>query len=357
MLGFTILAGRWLCLNHFPKITIMRNTLCLSILLFFVITITHGQEASMILRDSINSDRGVTGTLDFEPEIRINFPSYDEQGRVLEEVHRKIDAGGVWRPQSRRMFAYDNDELSQMHIQIWNPNTGEWRDQRKDQYYYEDGLLKEFIRQKALQGQLENERRWSYTYNEDEQETEVFLQEWKAGSWENLTRKIVDYNETDEIDRQTLQIWINNDWQNVRCRQWDYEEVGSRSRVKATTVKIWSVEKNAWVDLLRKLFFCSDGLWVRSRFENWDEETQEWINDDRMLYLYNGQNQPIGQYLQSWDGKWVNRGQVNYTFQNNQFLSRIETWDKAAGEWSNFLRYRVEYDEEGLLKAKTGMQA
>ena len=39
------------------------------------------------------------------------------------------------------------------------------------------------------------------------------------------------------------------------------------------------------------------------------------------------------------------------------FLSRIESWDKANEEWSNFLRYMVELDEQRLLKARTGMQA
>jgi hypothetical protein len=153
-------------------------------------------------------------------------------------------------------------------------------------------------------------------------------------------------------------VWFNANWRNVRSRVWNYEMAGTRSRVKVTTVRVWSEEMNDWVDQLRKIFqYNNEGLWVSSRFESWREDTQEWVNTDRMMYTYNEQNQPSGQYLQAWDGgEWENRGQVSFTFKDKQFLSEIETWNKAEEDWNNFLRYQVNLDDQNLLESRVGMQ-
>lgn len=255
------------------------------------------------------------------------------------------------------MFTYEDDYLSQLHIQLWDPNTEGWRDQRKDLYTYEDGLLKEFVRQKAPQGTLVDDRRWLYDYNEDGQETRVLLQQWNGVNWMNLSRKNMAYNQAGEISQQVLQVWIVNDWRNGRSQEWNYDS--ATGNVLSTVVKIWSETKQSWINQLQKLFFYNDGgLWVRSRFEDWNEEMQQWEPSSRMQYLYNGQRQPIGQSLQIWDGDdWENRGKANYAFVDNQFISRIETWDESAQDWTNFLRYGVEYDDRGLLKTRIGMQA
>lgn len=333
----------------------MRSILPLTLLLVWGY-LTRAQETSAFLRDSIYCDRGVPNSTDFEPETRIYFTQRDDRGRVIEQEFRQRGNDGIWRPFRRHLSAYEGDYLSQLYIQLWNPNTESWRDQRKDLYTYEDELLKEFIRQKAPQGTLVNDRRWLYNYNEEGRETGVLLQQWNGMGWMDISRKVVEYNENGQINRQTLQVWIVNDWQNIRRRDWNYHPVNGN--VLSTVVKVWSQAKQSWVDQLQKLFFYNDdGLWVRSRFEDWNEELQQWEPSSRMQYLYNGQRQPIGQFLQVWDGDWENRGQVNYTFLDNQFISRIETWDETTQDWANFLRYRVEYDDRGLLKTRTGMQA
>lgn len=319
----------------------------------------NGQESSIFIQDSIYVDQGISGTTDFEPQTRIYFKSYDERGRVLQQVRERLGENGIWRQQSRRMFTYDGDHLVEMHIQLWSINNEMWIDQRKDLYTYENGLRTSFIRQKAPSGQLENERRWQYSYNENGQQTDVLLQHWNGGDWENLSRKLVTLNDDDNPESQTLQVWFNGNWRNVRAREWTYETAGNRSRVRVTTVRIWSLETNDWVDQTRKIFqYNNDGLWVASRFEAWQENTQEWTNTDRMLYNYTEQNHPAGQALQSWDGnEWVNRGQVSLTFKDQQFSSEIETWNQADSEWNNFLRYRVNLNDQNLLESRVGMEA
>jgi hypothetical protein len=318
-----------------------------------------GQETSLFLQDSIYVDRGISGTTDFEPQTRIFFKSYDERGRVLQQLRERLGEDGLWHPQSRRMFTYDGDNLVEMHIQMWSINNEIWLDTRKDLYTYEDGMRTEFIRQKAPQGQLENERRWQYSYDEDGQQTDVLLQQWNNGLWENLSRKVVTLNENGDPESQVLQVWYIGEWRNVKSREWAYETAGGRSRVQATRIRVWSADKNDWVDQNRKIFqYNDDGLWMSSRIEAWNENTQQWVNSDRMQHSYNEENQPNGQQLQIWDGNgWENRGLVSFTYKDRQFLSQIETWNKAAGEWNNFLRYRVDIDDQNLLASRVGMQA
>lgn len=330
-----------------------------SILLFFLATIaSQAQELSQYIRDSIYCDRGVSGTLDFEPETRIYFLRHDEQGRVLEEVRERIQDDGSWQPQRRRLFTYDGDHLIEMHIQAWAAGMNAWLDMRKDRYHYEDGLLREFVRELASNGQLRNDRRRQYTYNEMDDEAEVLLQQWTGSTWENLSRKRVTYEPTGDPKQQLLQVWMNEDWRNVRSREWQYESVNVTTRISQTIVRVWSEAENAWENRQRQLFLYNNaGLWIGSRMEDWDEQTQEWVNADRMMHKYNDDNQPSGQYLQRWDGQWENRGQVDYTFENQQFLSRIQTWDAAAEDWTNFLRFRMQFDEQNLIQSRTGMQA
>lgn len=318
----------------------------------------HSQENSFFIRDSIYVDRGISGTTDFEPQFRIYFKSYDERGRVLQQVHERLGEDGVWHPQNRRMFTYEGDHLVAMHIQLWSINNEMWIDQRKDLYTYADGLRTGFVRQKAPQGQLENERRWQYSYNEDGQQTDVLLQQWNEGGWENLSRKLVTLNDDGNPENQILQVWFNGNWRNVKSREWIYEDAGTRSRVQRTIVRVWSMETNDWVDQTRKIFlYNDDGQWIASRFEDWQENTQEWVNTDRMLYNYNETGQPSGQSLQSWNGdNWNNRGQVSFAYKDQQFQSEIENWNQADEEWHNFLRYRVDLNDQNLLESKVGME-
>lgn len=329
----------------------------LYLFLLFPLLPAWSQETSAFLRDSIYIDRGIPGTTAFEPESRIYFSSYDDRGRILEQIRERMGQNGQWLPQSRQIFTYDGDRLVELHLQLWSINNQLWLDQRRDRYRFENDRRVEFLRQKASQGQLTNDRRWTYFYNEEGMETGTLLEQWTGNAWENLSRKIVSYNEQGELSRQELQVWMNETWREVRARLWEYETVAAHSRVAATRVQIWSVSENDWIDQLRKVFlYSNEGRWVSSRFEKWQENAQEWVNTDRMVYTFDNQNRPSGQFYQVWDGDWENRGQVSYAFQNDRFLSRIETWDKVNNNWRNFLRYEVNLDDRNLLATRTGMQ-
>ena len=262
----------------------MRFTLLLSLLLLLATAMLIGQEESRFLRDSMYCDQGITGTQEFERQTRIYFPAYDEQGRVLQQISEKNEAG-MWMPQSRRMFAYEGEEISMMHIQVWNTFMNNWLDQRKDLFTYQDELLKEHIRQKAPQGQLlVNDRRWSYEHNSEGDETLVLLEQWNTDAWESLSRKIQTYYQNGELETQTLQVWMGGNWRNVRSRVWEYEQSGNRNRVKVTTVRNWSANNDEWENRSRKLFFYNDdGIWIGSRFEDWAPGNQgmgEYRQDD-----------------------------------------------------------------------------
>lgn len=334
----------------------MRDLYLLLILALITFPLS-GQDDIIYLQDSILCEQGIPGTLEYEPESRIYFTQHDEQGRPLEQIRERRSENGVWFPSRRRVLAYENDRLSERLLQRWDFDASAWTDERKDHYTYQDDLLQVYLRQRAQKAQLVNYRRWSYAYTEEGDEKLVLLEQWNGSDWENLSRKVQEYTDAGLLENQLLQVWMNGDWRNVKVREWQYEQAGGQARVAATVVRVWSSQLNDWLNQLRQVFVYDNGRWIRSRIETWNANTQQWVNEDRMVHYYDAQNRPIGQALQRWEGEWVNSGQVAYTFQDREYISRIQTWDRQSEEWTNFLRYRVLLDDRNLLQLKEGMQA
>ncbi|MEO0732428.1 MAG: T9SS type A sorting domain-containing protein [Bacteroidota bacterium] len=58
-----------------------------------------------------------------------------------------------------------------------------------------------------------------------------------------------------------------------------------------------------------------------------------------------------------WNGNWQRAGRARFTFQDASFLSLIQNWDATSAGWENFLRYRIDYNDNRRPVTRTGMQA
>jgi hypothetical protein len=316
-----------------------------------------GQPSSPIQLDSVYGEQGIPGTLNFAPDFRIYYPSYDEEGRVLETIREKSDGMGNWTPLERRIFSYEGNSTVRT-IQVWLVNQREWTNRRRERTDFDDELIQQRTREVRGGDTLRLERRWNYTYNSDNKETNLLLERWNGFEWENLSRKISTYNGAGNLSVQVLQFWFQEDWRNIRRRGWEYQSENTGNFfVEKTQVQVWSVEEEAWINQLQQTFDYEDGRWAESLFSAWDENQEAWLNDDRMLYHYDENNHPDGQTLQRWNGAWENAGRANFSFADSSFLSNIQQWDDGSQDWVNLLRYQVELNQYGRLKAKTGMQA
>lgn len=337
--------------------TLARLCFAAGLILWYSTTPLPAQPATLI-RDSIHCERGIPGTQNFAPESRILFPRYDEAGRLLEEIHEERMAGGQWEPVRRRSFSYSGDKLSERRLQSWDAASQTWQDRRLDRYQYSEGLLREYVRQQAKDGQLHNDRRWVYAYNEAGRQTSMLIQDWRMEDWHNLSRKLTSYGPEGLLQRQTLQQWQNDDWLPTRSRRWDYAPINGSPRVQTTTMQRWSAAQATWIDQSRKRFAYSDeGLWIASVFEDWDAAAMAWVNTDRMQYQYDAQRIPTGQVLQKWEGDWQNHGRALFDQSQQVFASRIDNWDNDVQQWTHFLRYQIVTDDDNRLLQKTGMQA
>lgn len=316
-----------------------------------------GQPSSTSRLDSLYGEQGIPGTLNFAPDFRIYYPSYDEDGRILETIREELDGMGNWAPSERRIFSYEENSTVNT-IQVWLANQGEWISRRRERTDFDEELIQQRTREVLNGDTLRLERRWNYTYNSDDKETNLLLERWNGVEWENLSRKISTYNGAGNLSAQVLQFWFQGDWRNIRRRGWEYQS-GSMGNffVEKTQVQVWSVEEEAWINQLQQTFDYEDGRWAESLFLAWDENQEEWLNDDRMLYHYDENNHPDGQTLQRWNGAWENAGKANFSFADSSFLSNIQEWDSSSQDWVNLLRYQVELNQYGNLKVKTGMQA
>lgn len=335
----------------------LRQLCCAALAVLFATAIS-AQDA-ITVRDSIFIERGVAGTTDFTPEARITVTEFDDQGRPLTELRERRTQGGAWAPEQRRLFTYTDAELTDLLTQRWDSAASTWQDQRRDQYQYNDGQLQQRLRQLAPAGTLINDRRWQYEYDAAGRETGRLLQQWEGNSWSSLTRRLVTYTSSGLIATQVLQARVGGEWRNARNRVWTYADVNGTERVTETLVQVWSVTAGDWVDQQRQRFgYNTAGLWTQSLYEQWDETEQKWQNAERTAYEYD-QQVPSGVMLQTWEqDDWQNSGRAQFTFtDNNDFFSRIDTWDANAAAWVNFLRYWLQSDEDGLLRRRTGMQA
>lgn len=334
----------------------MRSLLLFTICQLGAIAVAQGQSESPLLLDSIYAARGIDGTLDFAPEYRTYFPAYDDQGRLLEEIREESDGGGNWRPERRRRYQYEGNTQTLLE-QIWVPSRSEWVDRRQELTAFENGLIQQKTRRVAVNDMLRNDRRWTYAYRPDEQQSGILLEQWNGSEWENLSRTLTDYNVNNDREGEVLQLWFQGNWRNVRSRLWQYADNADLS-VESTVTRIWSLPDSGWVNELRQTLVYENNRWVRSLYEEWNSDTDAWENESRVLHRYEENGvRPAGQLHQQWDGQWENRGQVDFSFADNQYASRIQRWEETEGDWINFLRYWVERSQDRTRESKVGMQA
>ncbi|MBU2445565.1 MAG: T9SS type A sorting domain-containing protein [Bacteroidetes bacterium] len=77
--------------------------------------------------------------------------------------------------------------------------------------------------------------------------------------------------------------------------------------------------------------------------QSWDGYA--WVNYDKYLYLFDGNNNQIEELRQTWGGSaWINNRNISYTYDinNNQIEELQQKWNGSV--WMNFQRFLYLYD-------------
>jgi len=321
------------------------------------IGLLHAQIDAQFTRDSIEIERGIPGTTDFEPYFKVINEEFDDQNRPLTIVVYEYLTPTQLVPLQRQTFQYEGDNTSDFLMEDWNSTTEAWVPVKQEISTYENDLLVSFLRKKAPSGTLVDERRWFYNYDETGNETEKTLQSWNenTATWENLSRKRTTYTDEGNISIQLVQRFQDGSWNNTRRRGWTWEPGDLQPSI--TIAQRWSDTDQDWVSLSRRTYDNTPGgLWSGITTEVWDANTNTWVNEIRQGITINPDNNTSMLNLETWDNGWNPSFQNLYSFANNVNNSLLQQWNEQDLQFENFLRYRAEFNNAQLPILKMGMQ-
>ncbi len=320
---------------------------------------SYAQIDAGFVRDSIEIERGIAGTTDFEPFFRLVNTAFDDDNRPLTSIIYRYLTETELVPNQRQTFEYDEDGNKTMFLlEEWDQGTEAWRALKQEESTYEDGRLAIFLRKRPVDGTLQNRRRWVYQYTMGGMETGKLLQSWNAdmGSWENLSRKTTSYDGEERISEQLLERFSGGVWKNSRRRTWTW---GMGALQPSQTVsQIWSSMEQDWVNDARKSYGAGpNGLWSSSVVEQWNPNTGEWENDLQEQFAIDLANAESNYSLANWNGEWQANLRGQFTYSPGETQALLQNWNGSEMQYDNFLRSRSMFNSMRLPVQQTGMQS
>lgn len=337
-----------------------KQYILLLIISLFTSQFSYAQINSNFLMDSIEIEKGIPGTTDYEPFFKVIHEEYDDDNHPTRSVVYEYTTPTELTPNQRQQFQYDEDgNMTFFLLENWDADQQEWVPVKQENSNYTDGQLTQFLRQTESEGVLVNSRRWMYSYNDDGADTLKLLQQWDSDmeAWENLSRKKTTYTSNGKIETQWVQRYVKGNWVNRRLRTWTWTQ--DEMQPSATLFQRWDNTNQEWVNDTRKAYnMGANGLWSGSIVEKWDENNQEWYNVMKETFTTN----PGGGFSKHegdvWgDDAWQPYIQNFYTYNDNQNPAIVQRWDESTMDYENFLRHRLTYDDNRLPQRRTGMQS
>jgi hypothetical protein len=317
----------------------------------------RAQFDTQFFRDSIEIEKGVPGTEDFEHLFKVINEEADDMGRPLLSIIYQYVSPTELLPFHRQQFEYEDDDVAYFLLESWDAGQQEWMPVKEETSSYDDGQLMFFLRKKESGGELVNFRRWQYEYNAEGKETERQLQVWDLSGemWENFSRKTINYDADGNLMGQLLERYINDNWENRIRRMWTWS--ADELQPSVTLTQKWSIADEEWVNDVRKTYgMASNNFWAGSVIEQWNEATGEWENLSREIFELDNPNNRRVWTFENWDDGWEPDVRSVYDFTGLTNAAVLQQWSDLNATYENNLRYRTIFDPNGLPLEKTGMQ-
>jgi hypothetical protein len=311
------------------------------------------------VRDSAYLDQGIPQTTDFENIIRVYFEEYDADGRPLEIRSQLENPMGSWENWRRRTFTYDDGSPTMILTQYWDTNEEEWQALAERTYTYDgmgNRLTKTIRRAPEMGAPLEETRKWTYTYNGVGNQEAMLYQEWNGTDWENISRQNWSYNTEERLEEQLLQLWDGSSWQDARRRMWSYDP--DNGLLDGVIAQQWDEDTQAWVNTDRREYFNTNPVnWSGFRESTWDVAEDEWINQRQEIYNYQGIQFLESRIIQEWeDDTWQNQFQLSYSAEIGLISVLGEVWDDGNEDWSSYARHQFFYEDLNRVVEDLGWQ-
>lgn len=155
-------------------------------------------------------------------------------------------------------------------------------------------------------------------------------------------------NDETVLERFTYQYLDHNDgWVDQQRTLYSYTN-GNRTE----TLNQYHIGEFVWQNDYRDLYTFNNGYLEELKFQHWNEDAGDWINDERELFTYKTSNGKLfidEVRLQYWDsGTWNDGWKIVTDIQNGEFIGGIQQVWTGDG-WENSFRFITEPDNSNLI--------
>ena len=213
-------------------------------------------------------------------------------------------------------------------------------------------------------GNLENNAKFTQTFDGNDNVIEAFIQSWNGTSWVDSQKTYYTYDGNNNMLKQLMLMWngssmdslykytytydLNNNqiseviqlWMGVWTNSLSYNNTYDQNGNRATNVlSTWN--GSSWDSVTRKVYvYNTSNLVTSETTQNWNGV---WENDLQMVYTYDGNNNLLTSTGKAWNGtSWDDDNLMTNTIQNNNIVTTIyQSW---FGSWLNDSRFDYTYD-------------
>jgi len=169
-----------------------------------------------------------------------------------------------------------------------------------------------------------------------------------AGGWQNYTLNNTTFNSDNNVTVRTIQIWdsVGHVWQNSTHTANTYTGTNLSVRIRQN----WIVSLNNWRNNLKDSFYYDgNGNTIYHRQQSWDTIGNAWVNSTLVTSAFNGINQVTETIHQVWDPvgfSWTNSANdlFHYDVQNRLVNSIVQRLDSVTNDWRNNGEDSLVYD-------------
>ncbi len=223
-----------------------------------------------------------------------NIYAYSASGNnIRTETSRRLSKGG-WEPESQTIYNYGaNSELSSKEYEIWDMDTGDYVNDTRENYSFDNRDLIEYIT----------------------------TENWNDTAWIAVNLRFFEFNSARVLTSETT---YEND-----------EEISGLY----------------WSPLSRMLYTYNDYADIHSEvLQAWDEAAENWVNRFSELYVYDASNRLIETVLRTWStstGSWREVSASIVEYDTNGQLTGTEQYTATTGSISGINFHVISFDQTG----------
>jgi len=192
-----------------------------------------------------------------------------------------------------------------------------------------------------------NDQLLTYSYDADSGfYNDLLMQLWQEDSWVNMMHYIIVNNEFGWPLETLYQMWNqdNEVWTDFAIVTTSYNDLGQPTYSLMQTDYFGTGMMNT-----RQMTYTWNGdLLMDILTEEWDMESNSWVNDDWEIYTYDGEDQ-IEELEKMWEGEgtgWIDNHRTIMTYDDNHHMLEqlLQGWDLQV--WSNQRHSAYSYDDD-----------